>query len=172
MDKRIARYPLSGLYKDYGRAILGLGFVLAILLNADLAQGMQWLFVGIASLFLIFLGRTIWYQLERVEFGPDYVIQSVPFRSIRLAWKDLLTVRLRYWGSRRKKDGMLHLFLSDGRKSISIHNGLSDFMELAIRAIHVAKEKRLALDDITEDNLQALERSWGDHEAIIDGTRS
>jgi len=174
MGRFISHYPIAILVKDYARAIAGLAIVILILsVSQESIPAFRWFVAGLGLLFLGFLFQTIGRHRQRIEYDEKQIALFRPlFRGQKILWHNLSNVRLRYWGRRKKKDGVLSLSLSDGKSTIVIDEGLSHFTSIVERVIKIAGERNLELDEITADNMTILKKIWGNHEAIADGARS
>ncbi|HEY9568585.1 MAG TPA: hypothetical protein VIR38_10880, partial [Thalassobaculum sp.] len=76
-------------------------------------------------------------------------------RAIR--WDDLTGIELRYFATRRDKEGgWMQMKLQGGGRTISLESTLEDFAVVAGRAVGAAASNRLALSQATRENLRAL----------------
>jgi hypothetical protein len=168
------RYPLSALAFDYLRGILGLGIAVLIIQAVGTDTPVFWVFVGLAVLFLVWLGNTFLRHMSRIRFDQDG-LSSVPWPRKTIAWSDLKRMELRYYTTKRrgrkdakrdldagaaadrpKDQGWMTLTLKSDRQRIDIESTLPHFADIAARAAHAAREAHLALDQVTVENLGAI----------------
>jgi hypothetical protein len=166
------RYPLSALAFDYLRGIVGLGISVLIVQAVGTDTPVFWVFVGLAVLFLIWLGNTFLRHMSRIRFDQDG-LSSAPWPKKSIAWSGLKKMELRYYTTKRRRknnaragdadatDGPKHqgwmtLTLKTDRDRIDIESTLPHFADIAARAAHAAKEARLPLDQVTLENLSAI----------------
>jgi hypothetical protein len=152
----VNRYTFRALAWDYGRAVLGLAIVGMILTSLEIGRGMFWVMASLEIAFALFLAHTLSQQFQTFAWDETGVRRTLFGRVREIAWPSLTQLEMRYWGSRRKKDGTLNLALSDGRTRLSIDDHLPDFADIVSTAVRAAQKKALALDPITQDNLAAL----------------
>jgi hypothetical protein len=167
------RYPLSALAFDYLRGLLGLGIAVLIIQAVGADTPVFWVFVGLAVLFLVWLGNTFLRHLSRVRFDQDG-LSSAPWPKKSIAWSGLKRMELRYYTTRRKRrkgaqrerddgasdrpkdQGWMTLTLRSDRQRIDIESTLPHFADIAARAAHAAREAHLQLDQVTLENLSAI----------------
>lgn len=157
-DRVSYRYPLSRLMADYLRAALGAGFCLFVLLAADPAPLVLWVFVPLAIIFLLFGLHTARLHITRIEVD-DLGISTSEINTRTLSWQQLDRLRLRYFGSKRQRRrgaGSVELALwADGRKMI-FDGQVEGFRDIAWHALRAARARNLPLDEATADNLLSL----------------
>lgn len=173
MERTISHYPFSILFWDYARALAGLAIVgLIFFTSIDAAPGFRWFVLGLGILFLLFLIQTIWRQAQRIVFDQEGIALLRPFLPGKhIQWRNIRNVRLRYWGKRRKKNGVLALTFGDGESKIVIEDGLLHFSPIVKHIASLASAKKMEFDEITTDNMIALKQIWGENDAITDGAR-
>ena len=157
-NKGPLRYPKGALLLDYGRAALGLAIGLVGLLSLTGAPVIMLIFGGIAVLFLLFGLRTLGRQLLSVAWSEAGVTLD-DWRRREIAWNDLASLRLRYFGTRREHKqggGFLELTLTDGATKARLDSALDSFEGLLGRAVKAARQNGLDLDATTRENLEGL----------------
>jgi hypothetical protein len=170
------RYPLSALAFDYLRGVLGLGISVLIIQAVGTDTPVFWVFVGLAVLFLIWLGNTFLRHMSRIRFDQDG-LSSAPWPKKSITWSGLKRMELRYYTTKRRRKsgarkgdasgsdaaeserserGWMTLTLKSDRQRIDIESTLPHFADIAARAAHAAKEARVPLDRVTIENLGAI----------------
>lgn len=150
------RYPLGSLVYDYLRGIVGLGISVVIIQSIGFDTPIFWVILGLAVLFLVWLGHTALRHIGRIRFDEEG-LHCMPWPKKAIAWDGLEEMALRYYSTRRKrKDGWMTLTLKSGKDKIDIESTLPHFADIVARAAYAAKQAHLPLDQITLENLQAL----------------
>jgi len=166
------RYPLSALAFDYLRGIIGLGISVLIIDAIGVDTPVFWVFIGLAVLFLVWLGNTFLRHISSIRFDQDG-LTSAPWPKKAIAWSDLRRMELRYYTTKRKprkslerdgdaaaskpKDqGWMTLTLKSDGQRIDIESTLPHFADIVARAAHAAHEANLPLDQVTIENLSAI----------------
>lgn len=157
-DRISYRYPPGRLLGDYLRAGLGVAFCLFVLLAADPAPLVTWIFGPLGVIFLLFGLHTARLHLTRIELDARGISTSgVVTRT--LSWQQLDRLRLRYFGSKRQRRrgaGSIELALwSDGRK-VKLDGQVEGFRDIAWHALQAARAADLPLDEATADNFLSL----------------
>jgi hypothetical protein len=152
------RYPLAALLPDYGRGLLGAVLSGGAWSLAPAAPAAIVIFGGLTGLFLVFTMRNVWRHRMRVTLGGETLAVG-GMRNRTMAWRELSGLRLRYYATRRNRQGgWMTLQLRAGRASIALDSSLIGFSEIVARAVQAARQNELALDAVTLANLAALER--------------
>ena len=166
------RYPLSALAFDYLRGVVGLGISMLIVQAVGTDTPVFWVFVGLAVLFVIWLGNTFLRHMSRIRFDQDG-LSSAPWPKKSIAWSGLKKMELRYYTTKRRRknnaragdanstdrpkdQGWMTLTLKTDRDRIDIESTLPHFADIAARAAHAAKEAHVPLDPVTIENLSAI----------------
>src|SRR4051812_26582563 len=150
------RYPMASLVYDYLRGILGLGISVVIMQSIDLDTPIFWVILGLAVLFLVWLGNTALRHASRIRFDEEG-LTSMPWPKKAIVWNGLEEMALRYYSTKRKrKDGWMTLTLKAGKEKIDIESTLPHFADIVARAAYAAKQANLALDRVTLDNMEAI----------------
>jgi hypothetical protein len=152
------RYPLATLLPDYGRGLLGTALSGGAWSLAPAAPAAIVIFGGLTGLFLVFTIRNVWRHGMRVTLGGDGLAVG-GMRNRTVAWRDLSGLRLRYYATRRNRQGgWMTLQLRAGSARIALDSSLTGFPEIVARAVQAARRNELALDAVTLANLAALEQ--------------
>ena len=157
----VYRYQRGRLVGDYLRGGCGLaGSIAAWWLLPSVPQ-VHILIGGLTLLFLLFTIRTAWRQATRIEIiDQSFTLispRSAFFKQEPLAWGDLVSVKLRYYSTRRsRKHGWFTMHLAGPATRVSVDSDLDGFEDMARRAALTVRDKRIAIDDTTRANLAAL----------------
>jgi hypothetical protein len=165
------RYPLSALAFDYLRGVVGLGISVLILEAIGTDTPVFWVFIGLAVLFLIWLGNTFLRHMSRIRFDQEG-LTSAPWPKKSISWNGLKKMELRYYTTKRRRRntgrdgdaaesgrsdrGWMTLTLRSEKQRIDIESTLPHFADIVARAAHAAKEAQVPLDQVTVENLSAI----------------
>lgn len=154
------RYERGAIIKDYLMGGSGLAVVGLPLAVTELGSWMLPLFTAMALLFGVYLVRT-WIRSRTVIEVDDSGLRAHGVWTFDLPWKDLAEIDLRYFSTRRDKNGgWMQLKIGDGSKSLSrrlsIESSLRGFPEVALLAGEAAERNELTMSETTIDNLRAL----------------
>ena len=165
------RYARKALSADLIRAAVGLAFTFGPLLALEVGDWALWILGTLAVLFLIFGLRNLmrWNTLVRagddgLSFHPlgDRELPLPGCRRVSLAWRDLRSVRLKFFSTKRdRSEGWMELRLDDGKGRMTLDSNLEGFAAICARAERAAIANALALDETTAENLRALSRGKG-----------
>jgi hypothetical protein len=151
------RYPLAALLPDYGRGLVGTVLSGGAWSLAPAAPAAIVIFGGLTGLFLVFTIRNVWRHRMRITLGSDGLVVAV-LRNRMMAWRDLTGLRLRYYATRRNRQGgWMTLQLRAGSARIALDSSLTGFSAIVAQALRAARQNDLPLDAVTLANLQALE---------------
>ena len=151
------RYPLAALLPDYGRGLLGATLSGGAWSLAPAAPAAIVIFGGLTGLFLVFTIRNVWRHRMRVTLDGEALAVG-GMRNRTVAWRDLSGLRLRYYATRRNRQGgWMTLQLRAGGTRVALDSSLTGFPEIVARAVQAARQKDLALDVVTLANLAAIE---------------
>ena len=152
------RYPLAALLPDYGRGLLGTALSGGAWSLAPAAPAAIVIFGGLTGLFLVFTIRNVWRHRMRVRLGGDGLAVD-GMRNRAVAWRDLSGLRLRYYATRRNRQGgWMTLQLRAGSARVALDSSLTGFPRIVAAAVGAAHENGVALDAVTLANLAALEQ--------------
>lgn len=149
-------YPAAALIGDYGRAGLGLVFVLPPLFLVPPLHALGTFCFALAVLFLAFAGRTLMRQLTPLEMDESGIVAGGPWPR-RLDWGALDGLSLHYYTTRRdREDGWMQLALRGQGHRLRLDSRIEGFDAIAARAACAAEARRLPLSPTTLANLTAL----------------
>lgn len=155
------RYQIERLIGDYLRGACGLaGSIIAWVFLPSVVQ-VHILIGGLTLLFLLFTIRTAWRQAVRIEASDETLVLTSPrsifFKQEPVAWRDLVSVKLRYYSTRRnRKNGWFTMHLAGPTARIVFDSDLDGFEDMARRAALAVRANGIAIDDTTRANLAAL----------------
>lgn len=149
-------YPRDVLLWDFARAGGGAAVCLLALLIADILPWLAWLFLAGLALFAVFALRTALRWKTRYRLTENGVEAAGPFAR-GLAWDDLTKVKLRYYSTKRNRQGGWFVLTLKGKgRALSLEFSLPEFVSFSQQAVRAAGAKGLKLDGATADNLAAL----------------
>jgi hypothetical protein len=157
----VHRYQMGRLAGDYLRGGCGLaGSVAAWLFLPSIPQ-VHILIGGLTLLFLLFTIRTVWRQTVRIEVSDQTCTLISPrsafFKQESAAWRDLVSVKLRYYSTRRnRKNGWFTMHLAGPTARIAFDSDLDGFEDMVRRAALVVRDNGIVIDDTTRANFAAL----------------
>ena len=150
------RYPADALAGDYLRGGSGLAMTGLPLLALNLHWSVAGLFGGLALLFAVFLARTAERHATVIETSAAGIAARGP-RGQAIAWGELADLRLRYFSTRRdRQGGWMHLVLQGGGRTLALESTLSGFDAVVEAAAAAARQNGVAVSPATRDNLLAL----------------
>jgi hypothetical protein len=157
----VLRYQGRRLIGDYLRGGLGLAGSIAAWLLLPSAPQVHILIGGLTLLFLLFTIRTVWRQAVRIELSDQALTMTSPrsviFSKETVAWRDLVSVKLRYYSTRRnRKNGWFTMHLAGPTARIAFDSDLDGFEDMTRRAALAVRDNGIAIDDTTRANLEAL----------------
>jgi hypothetical protein len=157
----VYRYQVERLIGDYLRGACGLaGSIIAWVFLPSVVQ-VHILIGGLTLLFLLFTIRTAWRQAVRIEASDETLVLTSPrsifFKQEPVAWRDLVSVKLRYYSTRRnRKNGWFTMHLAGPTARIVFDSDLDGFEDMARRAALAVRGIGIATDDTTRANFAAL----------------
>ncbi|HEV2552046.1 MAG TPA: hypothetical protein VGU20_32360 [Stellaceae bacterium] len=164
-------YPAATLIGDYGRAGLGLAFVVPPLFIISPVQVVGAACLGLAALFAAFAGRTLLRQLAPIEMD-EAGIGAGGLLPLRLEWAALEDLGVHYYATRRDREGgWMQLVLRAEGCRLRLDSRIAGFQSIAARAARAAEARRLHLSPITIANLAALGLAIEGTDAAIEGAR-
>lgn len=165
------RYARKALAADLLRGAVGLAFTGGPLLVLEVGDWALWILGTLAVLFLVFSLRNLmrWNTLVRtsddgLSFLPlgDRELPLPGCRRVGLAWRDIRSVRLKFFSTKRdRSEGWMELRLDDGKGRMTLDSNLEGFAAICARAERAAIANALVLDETTAENLRALSRCKG-----------
>lgn len=155
------RYERGSIAGDFLRGGFGLLVTAGPLVFLPMVTWLAVAFGVFALLFAVYLFRAWQRSAAVIEVDDTGIRASGPFgRAIR--WDALAAMQLRYFATRRDKEGgWMQLRLQGDGSVLSLESTLDDFEAVTARAAQAAAGNRLALSDATQENLKALGLSAG-----------
>lgn len=154
------RYPRRALTGDFVRAGVGLALTLGPALAIPATSAAQFILLPLAGLFAVFGIRTWLRSVAVIAVTAQDISLSAPWRA-RLAWENLMDVRLDYYSTRfDRTGGWMQLMLKgnggpDGG-TIRLDSTLEGFNEIARQTADVVRASKLNLSEATRANFGAL----------------
>jgi hypothetical protein len=154
------RYPPLVLDGDYLRSAAGLVVGLGVLVAVPPTPVVLAIFGSVAGLFAVFGLRTAHRHHLKVTVTEQEVTCRGPTTKV-LAWRQIESVKLRYFGSRRSKwrplgSGFMQLTLRGAGTTLTFESSIEGFDRLAGRAAAAMRQKGLALDPASASNMIEL----------------
>ena len=150
------RYPTRSVVADYLRAGVGLAFTGGPIVLSGTAPGVVLVLGGFALLFATFGLRTAARHMTRIELTDDGVHRLGP-RPTTLRWRDLDTLSLRYYSTKRdRRDGWMQLKIAGGGRRLAIDSTLEGFADIVRLAVEAARANAVAADPATRANLGSM----------------
>ena len=114
------------------------------------------IFGGLTLLFALFTIRTVWRQFLAYELLPEGLAQLWPRRRV-LLWERLDSLRLRYYSTRRNREGgWMTLTMRAGDVRLAVDSSLEGFERVAAAAARAGDVRAVSIDGATQANLDAL----------------
>jgi hypothetical protein len=150
------RYERRAIVGDFIRGGFGLLLTVGPVLLMPMVTWLAVAFSAFAALFAVYLFRTWLRSATALEVDDGGIRSTGPFgRAIR--WDALDTLDLRYFATRRDKEGgWMQVKLRGEGAAIAAESSLDGFETVVARAADAATRNRLALSDVTRENLKAL----------------
>jgi hypothetical protein len=157
----IHRYLPQKLLPDYLRGAAGLAISAGLCALAPNVTAVLVIFGGLGLLFGLFMLQTLQKQRLVLEMSEDGIGKGPNSAGVK-AWQELQALRLRYYALRRNKPGgWMALRLDFPGQRIGIDSGIEGFDEIIARAARAARDRPVAMDDVTRANLAALGHAMG-----------
>ncbi|GHD39336.1 hypothetical protein GCM10017083_01080 [Thalassobaculum fulvum] len=150
------RYERRAIVGDFIRGGFGLLLTVGPVLLMPMVTWLAVAFSAFAALFAVYLFRTWLRSATALEVDDGGIRSTGPFgRAIR--WDALDALDLRYFATRRDKEGgWMQVKLRGDGAAIAAESSLDGFETVVARAADAATRNRLALSDVTRENLKAL----------------
>ena len=150
------RYPLRVVGADYGRAAAGLAITLGPIAVFGMTPPVVYILGGFGTLFAVFGVRTMLRHLTRIEVSADEIRVTAPVQAI-LYWRDLDSMTLSYYSTRRdRQGGWMQLKLGGANRALKLDSTIEGFPAIARQALCAAQDNRVTLSRPTLANLAAL----------------
>ncbi len=149
-------YNESSIIGDYIKSVIGLILTIAPILFLDLAQILQFIFMFIVILFIIFTIRTFIRHKSHYYFENNILYQDGIFYK-KLSLDQLINLRIKYFSTaKNRENGWFQLKLTTKDVKLVVDSSLNGFDIIAKMAAAALRNKDLPLDDNTNINLQAI----------------
>ena len=171
------RYPLRSLMWDYCRAGFGMAIPLIPLILGQPGPFFFTLLATLAALFFFYGLRTLNQQLTAFEILPDGLASHGPRRRM-FRWDELSNVRLRYYSTQRDKTrrdlkrGWMELKLAGPAGNLRIDSEVQGFDAILKAVAEAVTQRRMELDETTQENLRVFEQTPADSAPGGDGSGS
>ena len=150
------RYERGAIFWDMARGGLGLVVTGLPLVLTPMATTMTVIFGALATLFGVYVIRTWLRTAQAIEVDAEGIRRTGPL-GIDIPWDDLESMGLRYFSTRRDKNGgWMELKLTGNGKKLPVESSIDDFEGLVRHCMLVARRNNLELTEATLDNLRAL----------------
>ncbi len=149
-------YPGRAMLGDYLRSAAGLALTGGPLAMMPPSAGVAVVLGGFATLFGVFGLRTVIRHQTTVELD-DHGIVVKGLHQRRIAWKEIVKVRLNYYSTKRDRaGGWMQLTVQGRGRPVRFDSTLDGFADLAQRSHQAARANGVAMSEITNANIQAL----------------
>ncbi len=151
-------YPLTNLYGDYLRSIIGLVFMGVPFIFSLGNLFMTVVLGGLTLLFLAFGIRTGVRHFTVIETSPEGIAAIGPLGR-RIAWSEVAKVDLKYFSTtrdRKNKDGWMQLKLCGNAGCLKMESNLTDFDQIASQAATAGFENGAEMNETTVENFTAM----------------
>ncbi len=151
------RYPPGHLVGDYIRGTLGAVITGVPVLALDGVVWVEWVLTGIAVLCVWFLIRTAERHTQRVTLD-DQGIAVAGWRSSRVDWASLETMKLQYFATKRDRSaGWMQLVVKGPSGRVEVDSRIEQFPAIVSAAHRAALTRDLLLTPSTLANLEHLD---------------
>jgi hypothetical protein len=150
-------YPLTSLYGDYLRSLIGVGFLGTPFYFTIGNPFLMVIFGGLTLLFLVFGLRTAVRHFTVIESTPEGIIAAGPFGK-RIAWDDITKVDLKYFSTKREKtaEGWMQLKIFNVTSRLQIESNLEGFDQIAAQTATAAFKNGAQMSETTVENFTAM----------------
>lgn len=162
-SSEILRYPPSGLAGDYIRSATGVAIAVGVLWTNPPSWTLGLIFGAVLLLFGGFGVRTLDSHAMRLRLTPKGLTRR-GFRTRCATWADMQSVKLRYFGKRKRdvaeghhQSGFFQLTLRGPWGRMRFESPLQGFDYLVWRAGKAARTTGIGLDPTTAENMLALD---------------
>lgn len=151
-------YPLTSLYGDYIRTLIGLVFMGVPFYFALGNLLMSVIFGGLTLLFLYFGLRTGIRHFTVIETSPEGIAAVGPLGR-RIAWDDIAKIDLKYFSTsrdRKNKDGWMQLKICNAASCLKMESNIQGFEQIAAQAATAAFRNGAEMNETTVENFTAM----------------
>ncbi len=151
-------YPLTSLYGDYLRTLIGLVF-LGVPFYFSLGNlFMTIVFGSLTLLFVIFGVRTGIRHVITIETSQQGIASVGPLGK-RIAWSNIAKIDLKYFSTSRdkkSKDGWMQMKICDASRCLKMESNLEGFEQIVSQAATAAFRNGAVMSETTVENLTAM----------------
>lgn len=151
-------YPLTSLYGDYLRTLIGLVF-LGVPFYFSLGNlFMTIVFGSLTLLFVIFGVRTGIRHVITIETSQQGIASVGPLGK-RIAWSNIAKIDLKYFSTSRdkkSKDGWMQMKICDASRCLKMESNLEGFEQIVSQAATAAFRNGAEMSETTVENLTAM----------------
>ena len=149
-------YNQSSIIGDYIKSAVGLILIITAIIFLDLTQILQFIFIFIVILFIIFTIRTFIRHKSHYFFQNNILYQYGIFHK-KLPLDQLINLRIKYFSTARNyENGWFQMKLATKDVKLVVDSSLNGFDIIAKTAATALRNKNLPIDDNTNINLQAI----------------
>jgi len=151
-------YPLTSLYGDYLRALIGIGFMGTPFYFTLGSTVLTVIFGGLTLLFVVFGIRTGIRQLTVIETTPAAIVAKGPFGK-EIAWREVDRVDLKYFSTTREKragKGWMQLKICHGPACLQMESNLEGFEHVVTKAATAGFHNSAKMNETTVENFTAM----------------
>lgn len=154
-------YGRSEIRRELGHAIAGAAVAAVMLSATRQAPVFATLFAGLLCLFAAYGAKSLLKRKLRVRLTDAGLVIAPPrfFFALRkdLRWEDLAEMRLRFYSQQRdRKEGRFALRLRTPSQRVTLDSTLDGFETILQAATRHARSNGLAIDRVTEANLDSF----------------
>ena len=151
------RYSKSSLFWEVAIATAILVAILAFLISSNPPLGTSVFLIIVGLLIAYYLGLSLNKWQTKVKMDESTITLNSPIRNITLNWGKDLSIRVRYYGSRKKSSSGIHsTLLKSPSGSLKFDSALEEYFLLMADIGGKILRYELELDDITQWNLEKM----------------
>lgn len=151
-------YPLTSLYGDYIRSLIGLVFMGVPFFFSIGNMFMSVVLGGLTLLFLFFGIRTAIRHFSAIETSPEGIATIGPLGR-RIAWSEITKVDLKYFSTtrdRKNKDGWMQLKICGNAGCLKMESNLTGFERIATQTANAGFANGAEMNETTVENFTAM----------------
>ncbi|NKB55694.1 MAG: hypothetical protein GKS00_05095 [Alphaproteobacteria bacterium] len=151
-------YPLTSLYGDYLRSLIGIAFMGTPFYFTLGNTFLMVIFGGLTLLFVVFGIRTGIRHFSVIETTPEMIAAIGPINR-RIAWGDIAKVDLKYFSTSREKNagkGWMQLKVCGGPKCLKMESNIEGFDQIANKVANAAFRNGAEMTETTVENFTAM----------------
>ena len=151
-------YPLTSLYGDYIRSLIGLVFMGVPFFFSIGNMFMSVVLGGLTLLFLFFGIRTAIRHFSVIETSLEGIATIGPLGR-RIAWSEITKVDLKYFSTtrdRKNKDGWMQLKICGNAGCLKMESNLTGFERIATQTANASFANGAEMNETTVENFTAM----------------